>query len=411
MAELEETRKPRAAFGKPTWILLGVGLLAGLGGILVFMSSVSGSANHAAPPAMPRKLYTESAKTVASVAGDVTRQVNADTPTANTPQAYNAPRPAYPPRQQGQDSGAAEYWRQVRERRQAELAAPIMGIPPRWMTEQMQQQHSQVDGLAGQPAEQQLTQLLASLSAPEGAGPGTGTKAGFPVTTFRPRGGEPPVFRQKDNRRPDDFSVESGASNRWVEPLLKIFFGTTIHTTLDADIQSDLAGYVSCTVSDPVLSFDRQKVLIPQGSKVYGQTGRVEMAGQHRLGIAYEKLLLPNGGEVALANLPAQDQKGNGVGDKTNEHLLRLFGTSLAMSLIGASAEIGALGPVNGSGVDAMRFGFAAGMSKAGLQSLNRFANVPPTITIRKGHPIDVFVVGDLNLPAYPEGWQMDPHL
>jgi len=241
-----------------------------------------------------------------------------------------------------------------------------------------------------------------------------GTRAGFPVgynsAAYSP--GRGPVIATETSRRPDDFSVESGASNRWVGPLLKIFHGTTIHTTLDDQIQSDIPGFVSCTVSSPVFSFDHQHVLIPEGSKVYGQTGRVEMAGQHRLGIAFESMVLPNGGEIALANLPAQDEKGsNGVADKTNNHTLRLFATSLAMSLIGAGAEVGALGPLNGNGIDELRYGFAAGMSNAGMQTLSRLGNILPSITIRKGHPVDVFLVGDLNLPSYPAGWRMDPHL
>src|SRR5215471_7745628 len=140
MPEIEEAQSPRGSFGKTTWIILGVGLFAGIAGVLAFIGSVSGSRNHLQPPPVPgTRVQTESPRTVASVAADVNKQV--DSQPTNTPPGYNVPPP--PMRQQGQDNGAAEYWRQARERRQQELGAPIMGIPPQWMMQQVQQQRPQ----------------------------------------------------------------------------------------------------------------------------------------------------------------------------------------------------------------------------------------------------------------------------
>ena len=39
--------------------------------------------------------------------------------------------------------------------------------------------------------------------------------------------------------------------------------------------------------------------------------------------------------------------------------------------------------------------------SQATLQVMNRFLNRLPTITIREGHRLKVYLTGDLELPAY----------
>ncbi len=40
--------------------------------------------------------------------------------------------------------------------------------------------------------------------------------------------------------------------------------------------------------------------------------------------------------------------------------------------------------------------------SQAAAQAMNRFLNRLPTITIREGHRVKVYLTSDLELPAYP---------
>jgi type IV secretion system protein VirB10 len=48
---------------------------------------------------------------------------------------------------------------------------------------------------------------------------------------------------------------------------------------------------------------------------------------------------------------------------------------------------------IAGSGVDTA--------AQATTQVMNRFLNRLPTITIREGHRVKVYLTGDLDLPAY----------
>ena len=55
----------------------------------------------------------------------------------------------------------------------------------------------------------------------------------------------------------------------------------------------------------------------------------------------------------------------------------------------------------NTSGADLYRRGVSESLSGSATRVLDRFLNVLPTITIREGHRIKVWLTDDLMLPAY----------
>jgi type IV secretion system protein VirB10 len=78
-----------------------------------------------------------------------------------------------------------------------------------------------------------------------------------------------------------------------------------------------------------------------------------------------------------------------------------LFGVSLAIGAIGAVAEAGTSGALTASGSDLIRQGFAQSMGQSSAQILDRFLNVLPTVTVREGHRVKIYLSGDLALPDY----------
>ena len=64
-------------------------------------------------------------------------------------------------------------------------------------------------------------------------------------------------------------------------------------------------------------------------------------------------------------------------------------------------AEGGTSGTLTASGADLMRQGFAQSTAQSSAQILDRFLNILPTITVREGHRIKVYLSGDLALPDY----------
>jgi len=181
-----------------------------------------------------------------------------------------------------------------------------------------------------------------------------------------------------------------------------LFEGTILETVLINRLDGQFAGPVECLLSNDVYSHDRQHLLLPAGSKLLGETHKVESLGQTRLAVSFHRLIMPDGYSVSLDHFQGLNQIGDaGLRDQVNNHYLRIFGTSLAIGAIGAVAEGGTSGALTASGTDLMRQGFAQSTAQSSAQILDRFLNIPPTITIREGHRIKVYLSGDLALPDY----------
>ncbi|HKW35204.1 MAG TPA: TrbI/VirB10 family protein [Candidatus Acidoferrum sp.] len=181
-----------------------------------------------------------------------------------------------------------------------------------------------------------------------------------------------------------------------------LFEGTILETVLINRLDGQLPGPIECLLSSDVYSHDRQHLLVPAGSKLLGETRKVESLGQTRLAVSFRRLIMPDGYSVSLDHFQGLNQIGDaGLRDQVNNHYLRIFGTSLAIGAIGGVAQGGTSGPLIASGGDLMRQGFAQSMAQSSAQILDRFLNILPTITIREGHRVKVYLSGDLALPDY----------
>jgi type IV secretory pathway VirB10-like protein len=181
-----------------------------------------------------------------------------------------------------------------------------------------------------------------------------------------------------------------------------LFEGTTLETVLVNRLDGQMAGPVECLVSNEVYSHDRQHLLIPAGTKLLGESRKVESFGQSRLAVSFHRMVMPDGYSASLDHFQGLNQIGDaGLRDQVNNHYLRIFGTSLAIGAIGAVAEAGTAGTLTASGSDLMRQGFAQSTAQSSAQILDRFLNILPTVTIREGHRVKVYLSGDLALPDY----------
>lgn len=181
-----------------------------------------------------------------------------------------------------------------------------------------------------------------------------------------------------------------------------LFEGTVLETVLINRLEGQFSGPVDCLLTTDVYSHDRQHLLIPAGTKLLGETHRVENSGQTRLAVVFHRLIMPDGYSVSLDQFRGLDQIGDtGLRDQVNNHYLRIFGVSLAIGALGAVGEAGTGGVLTQSGTDRIRQGFGQSTAQSSVQILDKFLNVLPTITIREGHRVKVYLSGDLALPEY----------
>jgi len=182
-----------------------------------------------------------------------------------------------------------------------------------------------------------------------------------------------------------------------------LFEGTILDTALLNRLVGDFAGSVKVMVTNPVYSQDRQHVLIPAGTFLLGDVQKVSGFGQRRLAVRFHRMLMPDGYSVDLDQFHGLDQAGaTGLSDQVNNHYLQIFGASIALGVISGAAEATMYGSgYNISGPAMYEQGVASSLSQSGANVLDRFINILPTITIREGHRIKVYLTQDMLLPAY----------
>ena len=236
-------------------------------------------------------------------------------------------------------------------------------------------------------------------SAPQSSGLTTNVQPGVPTNLSMPRvAGEPAADTHK---RSTEVNVDAATGQPYV-----IYEGVTLDTVLMNRLDGDASGPVKVLVSNPVYSHDRQHVLIPEGTVVLGEAKKIGTAGfgqQRRVAVVFHRLLMPDGYSVDLDQFHGLDQIGEeGLKDKVNNHYLQIFGTSIALGVVSGAAQIteGGVG-YNSTGSQAFVNGAAAGISQQATTVLDRFIQIPPTITIREGHRVKVYFTQDMLLPAY----------
>jgi type IV secretion system protein TrbI len=121
------------------------------------------------------------------------------------------------------------------------------------------------------------------------------------------------------------------------------------------------------------------------------------------MAVVFHRLIMPDGYSVDLDQFRGLDQIGEqGLKDKVNNHYLQIFGTSIALGVIAGASEVEmGGGALTGSGSQLFTTGASASISSSATTVLDRFIQIPPTITIREGHRVKVYFTQDMLLPAY----------
>jgi type IV secretion system protein VirB10 len=173
------------------------------------------------------------------------------------------------------------------------------------------------------------------------------------------------------------------------------------------------AAPVNCLVTNPIYSHSGQQVVIPAGSRVLGETKPVQAVGESRLAVAFHRLILPDGRTVSLDQFTGLNQRGDAaLRDQVNHHYWSTFGAASAVGLIsGLGQYLSTIGFGQGSGdrTTVIAGGFGNATSEATAQVMNHFLNRLPTVTIREGHRVKVYLTSDLELPAYEERTPVAP--
>ena len=182
----------------------------------------------------------------------------------------------------------------------------------------------------------------------------------------------------------------------------RIYEGSFLEAALATQLSGDFPGPVLAVVAIPFYSADRQRILIPRGTRVIGTAQAVTNQDQARLGVGFRRLIFPDGSWVSL-QFRGLNQLGEGaLKDQVDRHYFSMFA---AVGAVGVLSGLTAAGgnPYEG-GAAAIRSGAGQGLGQAATRILDRFLNRLPTITIRAGHRLRVWFTSDVLVPRPTKG-------
>lgn len=202
-------------------------------------------------------------------------------------------------------------------------------------------------------------------------------------------------------QRNQDFSRQAAneavpvVSAKRIELHNRIAQGKTLAATLETAISSDLPGKLRAVVSRDIWSEDGSQRLILRGSRLIGDYRAGLARGQTRVLVIWTRLLQPDGTDIALGSPGTDDLGRAGLSGRVDRHFAERFGAALLLSIIGSATVIAQDG--NGIIVDTSRS--AAGVAGDSLQDS---VDIPPTITVAQGAPVQVLVSRDLVFDRAP---------
>jgi type IV secretion system protein VirB10 len=193
------------------------------------------------------------------------------------------------------------------------------------------------------------------------------------------------------------------------QPDTLMLRGTYIRCALETRIITDVNGFTSCVVTEPVYSVNGRRLLLPKGSKVLGQYGSGAIRGE-RVAVVWNRMVTPTGIDVSMAS-PGIDNLGSaGHPGQYDAHWAQRITSALFISLLSDAFKYYGekYGPQTttaypGAGAvvqEPFQSNTARTVDRLANQAVEAGGNRPPTVTINQGTIVNVYVSQDVDFSS-----------
>lgn len=233
---------------------------------------------------------------------------------------------------------------------------------------------------------------------------------GFNIPPFPEYPKEDPNLQEYKKEFATNSIVDEFILQKQLQPAIsqyEVKAGTIIPLTLETAINSDLPGEITAVVKTDIYDTKTGNILlIPAGSRVIGRYSSDVSFGQERVQAVINRITLPNQKSINIGAMNLVDKLGaSGVTDKIDTKLGKVFTSVIMSAILGVGA--GAVkednddedddwknDAIDGGGTQAINVGNAYA---------NKVLNVQPSLKIRNGYTVGLFVNKDLLLEPYKE--------
>lgn len=180
--------------------------------------------------------------------------------------------------------------------------------------------------------------------------------------------------------------------------------GTYIRCVLAMRIVTDIPGFTSCVVAEPVYSYNGRRMLVPKGSRMLGRYD-TDATGP-RVAVIWDRITTPTGIDINMASPGVDGLGGAGHSGDYNAHWPSRIGSALLISLISDVFKYAGEknGPTttayygNGAVIEQpFESNTARALQRLADQAVDRSASRPATVTINQGAVLNVYVAQDID--------------
>jgi len=266
------------------------------------------------------------------------------------------------------------------------------------------------DGIAGSPREPSLMERrMANLAGGEnlqasGGNGGSGMMspeayARAMAAAAGQEGAQPPARPAR---------VIPGSAQPLANPDTLLLRGSYIRCVMETRIVTDVAGFSSCVVTEPVYSVNGRRLLLPKGSKISGTYENANITGP-RVAVIWDRITTPGGIDINMASPGVDNLGGAGHPGDYNAHWGSRIASAMLVSLISDAFKYAAAknGPestiVTNSGTEVVQpyeSNTARAMERLASQAVDRNMNRPATVTINQGTVVNVYVAKDVDFSS-----------
>ena len=188
----------------------------------------------------------------------------------------------------------------------------------------------------------------------------------------------------------------------------RLLTGTIISAVLVTEINSDIAGNITAQISSHVYdSVSGTRLLIPQGSRLFGTYDSEILYNQDHLKIAWYRLMFPNGSTLHLGD---KGQAGislsgeSAIADQVDHHYGKLITAVLFSTILSAGTSTVEAKDTNQVDLgNEIAVDLSQDVNRTSQSIIDRQFRVKSTIKIRAGFRFKVMLAQDIILPPYEE--------
>lgn len=195
----------------------------------------------------------------------------------------------------------------------------------------------------------------------------------------------------------------AGTTSMQWNALNTIWKGTIINAVLDTGINTDLPGQVMAHVTKNVYSSqDGEYLLIPQGSRLYGEYNSDVSYGQSLVQVVWNTLIRTDGLEINLGSMNGIDKYGvSGYKGFKTEHpfeYAKAMGLIAMFSILDTSVTKSINSTANTYSQNVMSDVYAQG-KQLGNKIIDRALDIQPTNRIKSGTQVNLITNLTIDLP------------